>query len=561
MAIWINTGTISISAGGTTVTGSGTSFLTGGTQKGDMFQAPDGREYEITNITSDTQMSIYKAYQGTNVTGSTNWDIIPTQGYVKALVDEVREYVETNNTIVEEIYGSGLSVAHGGTGATTAAGARTNLGLGNVDNTSDANKPVSTAQQTALDGKLGISATAADSSKLGGVTPDGYYKKTDIVGAFGNLASPLLHLPLKKNLLTAQGQSICTFTRASAATYVDRYGMLKSVAADIPRFTADGLLIEGASTNLRIYSEQFDNAAWTKLRSSVSANATETTDPYGTNLADKLIEDTTATNTHLVSQLYSFTAGMTYTSSVYAKAGSRSQMALRFGDSGLAAGFDLSSGTVLSASSGVTTKITALSNGWYRVSATETAVNTGSYASQIQLMVSGATSYTGDGTSGLYIFGAQLEAMPFATSYIPTTATAVTRIADSMSLSEPENIPAYSGNFSIIVDVIFDGNKISNQYVIDDGILRLYRSPSRIVSCIFNGVTITGNSTLADNVPGRLAIVKNGTSLSLYLNGLLIGNAAVSNAVNPPVLYFGYCTLCNFRAGDRALTAEEVRLA
>jgi hypothetical protein len=72
MAIWINTGTISISAGGTTVTGSGTSFLTGGTQKGDMFQAPDGREYEITNIVSDTQLSIYKAYQGTNVTGSYN---------------------------------------------------------------------------------------------------------------------------------------------------------------------------------------------------------------------------------------------------------------------------------------------------------------------------------------------------------------------------------------------------------------------------------------------------------------------------------------------------------
>ncbi|MGE4267187.1 MAG: hypothetical protein AB7F25_07110 [Deferribacterales bacterium] len=150
MAIWINTGTISISAGGTTITGSGTSFQTGGTQKGDMFQAPDGREYEITNITSDTQMSIYKAYQGTNVTGSTNWDIIPTQGYVKALVDEVREYVETNNTIVEEIDGSGLSVAHGGTGATTATGARTNL---------DA---------------LGKTETAADSAKLGGVAAGAY---------------------------------------------------------------------------------------------------------------------------------------------------------------------------------------------------------------------------------------------------------------------------------------------------------------------------------------------------------------------------------------------------
>jgi|GEM_PF-254528 len=46
-----------------------------------------------------------------------------------------------------------LSIAGGGTGATTAAAARTNLGLGNVDNTSDANKPISIATQLALDAK------------------------------------------------------------------------------------------------------------------------------------------------------------------------------------------------------------------------------------------------------------------------------------------------------------------------------------------------------------------------------------------------------------------------
>ncbi len=47
-----------------------------------------------------------------------------------------------------------LSIAGGGTGATTEVGARTNLGLGNVDNTADANKPVSTATQNALDTKV-----------------------------------------------------------------------------------------------------------------------------------------------------------------------------------------------------------------------------------------------------------------------------------------------------------------------------------------------------------------------------------------------------------------------
>ena len=156
MAIWINTGTISISAGGTTVTGTSTSFLTGGAQKGDMFQAPDGREYEITNIVSDTQLSIFKAYQGTNVTDSSNWDIIPTQGYVKALVDEVRTYIESSAGIINQIETTGLSIENGGTGATTAEDARTNLGA------------------------LGISDTAADSLKLGGVDAEDYMLKEDV---------------------------------------------------------------------------------------------------------------------------------------------------------------------------------------------------------------------------------------------------------------------------------------------------------------------------------------------------------------------------------------------
>ncbi|MFN5336080.1 MAG: tail fiber domain-containing protein [Bacteroidota bacterium] len=67
--------------------------------------------------------------------------------------------------------GGTLGIAAGGTGATTAAGARTNLGLGNVDNTSDANKPISIAMQAALDTKananevttaLGLKANTGD---------------------------------------------------------------------------------------------------------------------------------------------------------------------------------------------------------------------------------------------------------------------------------------------------------------------------------------------------------------------------------------------------------------
>jgi hypothetical protein len=490
------------------------------------------------------------------------------QGYVKASADALKAFLAQN---IE----GGLAIASGGTGATTASGARTNLGLGNVDNTADANKPVSTAQQAALDGKLGISATAADSSKLGGVTPDGYYKKTDIVGAYGNLASPLLHLPLKKSLLTAQGQSVCTFTRASAATYTDRYGVLKSVAADTPRFTAEGLLVEGASTNLLTYSEQFDNAAWTKSASTVTANTTAITDPYGTNLAEKLVENS-ATSTHSVNQNYVQTSDTTYTLSVFAKQGERSQIAL--GDTGANLSFfDLNGGTIISQGTGHTARVTPLASGWYRCSITFTSATSGTRTHYVMLANGGNSSYTGDETSGLYIFGAQLEAMPFATSYITTTTTSVTRVANTLLLPQLDNAPSYKNDFTFVVDVNLSGITASNAYFLGDGNVssgfNVRLNSAGTISAIINGNGYATNKVFVTKTKYRIAIVVSvaTSTISFYINGVLDRSLSFTGSMsNLTNLYIGsydaannvfYGTISNLRIYDRALTAEEVRLA
>jgi hypothetical protein len=235
-----------------------------------------------------------------------------------------------------------------------------------------------------------------------------------------------------------------TFTRASTATYFDSAGVLQSAAIDAPRLdynpstlAAQGLLIEEARTNLVTRSEEFNDAAWTKTNSSITANAT--TAPSGTATADKLIE---ALDTNLVHQVtqsgVTIVSLATYTASVFVKADTRTRVRVGFlvATSGVVADANLTAGTIGAASAfgggaAAASSIQALNNGWYRISVTGTGAAGTSGELRVELLdASGNRQYNGDGTSGLFLWGAQLEAGAFPTSYIPTTTTALTRSQD-----------------------------------------------------------------------------------------------------------------------------------
>lgn len=195
-----------------------------------------------------------------------------------------------------------------------------------------------------------------------------------------------------------------TFSRASNATV---YG-------------ADGTL-RWAPHNLLLQSQTFDASSWTKTRSSVTANVAVA--PDGTMTADKLVEDSTASATHLTFQGATVTTGLTYTYSVYAKGGERSIVRLLSLTAGFSADahFNLSTGTVLSTTSG-TSAIQSVGNGWYRCSVTNTATSSVSIGFALYLVQPGPVSaYTGDGVSGLFLWGAQLETNPSASLYISTS--------------------------------------------------------------------------------------------------------------------------------------------
>jgi hypothetical protein len=198
-------------------------------------------------------------------------------------------------------------------------------------------------------------------------------------------------------------------------------------------FESLGLLIEEQRTNLFTYSEDFSNAIWIKGNSSITSNTVIA--PDGALTGDAFIENT-ANSTHSIFQQVASQAAGSYTFTIYVKPAGRTQFRIAQNiTTEYSAIFDLSAQTVTSAVNGATGTITAVGNGWFRCSLSFTTTVSIALLMAVNLSSSGSLSYTGNGYSGIYIWGAQLEAGAFATSYIQTVASQVTRSADAASMT------------------------------------------------------------------------------------------------------------------------------
>jgi hypothetical protein len=258
-----------------------------------------------------------------------------------------------------------------------------------------------------------------------------------------------------------------TFTRATIATRVNQLGFIEQVASGVPRIDYDpvskackGLLVETASTNLLLRSEEFDNASWTK-GNILAGGANAITSPDGMVDGDAVIESTTAAAFHFINQaLTKAASAITYTFSVFLKDKGR-QVIIGGGDgtgtNGVNWRVNPATGATISAAASFGTGFTAVAsnvrdfgNGWYRYELTFTTNSATNVTSQLAFHNGTTNVYTGDGISGVYAWGAQLEAMGFATSYIPTTSAAVTRNIEICQLATSA-FPMGAGPWSFFV--------------------------------------------------------------------------------------------------------------
>ena len=207
------------------------------------------------------------------------------------------------------------------------------------------------------------------------------------------------------------------------------------------RVRKDGLIEEaktvGSITNLQIRSEEFNNSVWTKSNSTVTAD--DILAPNGTNTADKLVENT-ANAIHKVSSVIFSIPNNTYTFSVYAKKNGRSNFHLSLSDSATGQAnilVDLDNGTFTNGEkttgswTNVSGGIEELANGWYRVHVTGDKNSGTNVISDIELYNSGRT-YTGNGTSGIYIWGAMVSEGALS-DYIKTEGTTETKRVETFT--------------------------------------------------------------------------------------------------------------------------------
>jgi hypothetical protein len=300
------------------------------------------------------------------------------------------------------------------------------------------------------------------------------------------------------------------------------------------------------------YSEDFTQADWPKQNTIVTANAT--TSPDGTQNADKLIANTTNAR-HLIFQ--SITTSNTHTFTTYAKAGENSFLIMRLDTDSpeIKTWFNLSNGTIGTSQGGSPT-ITSVGNGWYRCSVQYTpSTSSNIYAVLYTAKTDGVEGFAGNDSDGTYIWGAQLEASSYPTSYIPTTSASATRVADacfktgiSSLIGQTEGtlffqIERKSGDYAEPM-WLSDGSYSNYIYFVVDN------TQVRFIGVNSSGGQWNINTTALSQGVHKIAGAYKANDIIFYIDGVQIGTDTNAQIPTCSFLGLGYENTVAYNNGD-----------
>lgn len=505
MGVWYRAGTVAVTSGSKTVTGTGTQWqnLIFGVAPGVTFYGPDGKPYEIDTVNSNTSLTLATNYSGATASGQA-YAIDPTRsGSVASLAAQTSEVLKFSQ-------GQFTQIQNWFTGAASA----------NVTLTSPAGQQITVPSYSKVtsegEGQAARAKTEADKAAASAALAG------NIVAA-SVLPLPDVWAPLSDSLrlITGYGRDVLVgsdvvarmvnFSRSTAATYIGKDGLLKTAALNEPRFEKDGLLVEGQSTNL-----------WSSQTSVDASNAA----PASTSLPDG-----TTGNIYKIPP----------TQGVFAYV--RKNFAAQSGNHTLSCFAKLDDGSMAMPSlycgfnGGLSTKLTGVyvGNGWWRMQAAllDPYGNIGF----------GYTSVATE-TTPVWVCNFQLEALPFASSYIPTAGVAVTRAQDLAWLPAYGNEPlGLVMSIAAEVDVLGKGlsswprpYELSDSEIKGGHIVMTYGS--------WDGADLVGKkTTVALRFSDRshwAAGAKRPSQWNGYLNQIYTGNIYLFGTTNPARVFYGH---------------------
>lgn len=509
--VWKRDGTVTVTSGSKRVIGVGTTFADpkNGVAKGHIFTQISGSAvdlYEVDYVVSNTELYLVQAFRGTTASGAayaiitTFYDSIPE--FSRKLTATLASYQEQSD-VLQLLYTS------------DAAEITVTAPDGTTRNLIPWKRVTSEGEGQAARAKVEADRAKTEADNAAQVVIDSAVPFPDVWIPFNDSLRMLAGYGREVKVGSDVVARMVNFERSTTATYIDKSGVLRTAAINEPRFEKEGLLIEGQSTNLIARSEgttfQTANASFQTLTNNVSG----VLPVVGQRIL--FAANNNETNAGLIQASMTLDGGSSYTYSLFIK--------VEDGDDS-----DLANCLVAYSASGASITNRAViqdfGNGVKRLSGNISVGGTGSQTVYIRVQRRGAWATT---TWAAVVGGVQVESLPFASSYIPTNGTAVTRAADKCWIqAELNNGLNGDGNIKTVAvtsDIL--GARSDYNFIVNTpwGAIDYTKSAERVSS---QDVSLNLRSPIVASEISVKVAVFNGRNGSGYLNGGKTGSKSGS---------------------------------